>query len=92
MQKNNNGFHSEGLSMSGLSLFTSVAEQKLRTGEGSVSLHVPAGNQIFPERKSQQANRLTMITCMYLEFYIFQSKFAFIFLINIPNYFEMRVM
>lgn len=65
MQKNNNGFHSEGLSVSDFSLFTSVAEEKLGTSEGSVSPHALADNQrnhqIFPEQKSQQANRLTEI-------------------------------
>lgn len=65
MQKNNNGFHSKGLSMSDFSLFTSVAEQKLKTSERNVSPHVLAGNwrnyQTFAEQKSQQTDRLIEI-------------------------------
>lgn len=54
MQKNNNGFHSEGLSVSGLSLFTSVAEQKLRTSEKVCPFMFQLVTRFFP---SEKANR-----------------------------------
>lgn len=52
MHKNNNSLHSKSLSVSDFSLFASVAEQKLRTSEGNVSLHVmfdKPRNQRLPE-------------------------------------------
>lgn len=95
--KSSNGFHSKGLSVSDFSLFTSEAEQKLRTSEGSMSPHVvfdSPRNLLLPVRK--EANRLYGTTYsdhpMCSECYTFQSTFTSILLINVPNYFEKPVM
>lgn len=101
IQKNYNGFLSNGLSVSHFSLFTSVSEEKLRTSKGSVSLHFVFDNlrnliilRLCWLRKPTVVfiEILKMIICMCWEFYTFQSTLTSMFLINVSNYFRMQLL
>ena len=96
MQKSSNGFHSKGLSVSDFSLFTSVAEQKLRTRKQAWSPHIvfeDPRNLLLLVRK--EANSLWKSYNDYLNVLRvlhFQSISTSTFLMNVPNYFEMQMM